>query len=160
MDDSKPRLLDEQGKPLADPLVSLGFRFDAKSKVWRRVVRFHKNMPSNTHRKTVADEAGLSEDALQAWEEAIVIATVEVSSDDPAALLAVVDGHPVHLDPLRKWAFQYFPQSKIWRRTRSHRNEVSREDIAKKVGVPEALVEAWESAADKNWATKQVDATQ
>jgi hypothetical protein len=62
-------------------------------------------------------------------------------------LLEVKNGRPVYRDPLVRFGFCYYPSRGYWRRARSHRDEVTRSAVAKRIGVPEDVLAAWEEAA-------------
>jgi len=56
------------------------------------------------------------------------------------------DGTVCHLQPFTAWRFAYYPASRVWRFTRSHREEVTVMKVAKRVGVSVALIQRWEKA--------------
>lgn len=135
----------ENGPVNHDPLTAWGFRFYPATGHWRRIQKFHERLPLRVSRAAIAREVQVPEQVIATWEA--TMRTAAVRQDQSAAeLLQVGPGGPVNLDPLARWQLRYYPQSKLWRRTRSHRNEVSREDVARKVGVSEDLLAAWESA--------------
>jgi hypothetical protein len=144
---------DSTGKVAKHPLEAMGFRFDAKNKTWRTVTRFHDSLPKNVTRCRVATEVGVSEQLLEDWEKAICDQDAsEAVGNDPVDLLRV-DQPQLNKDPLSAWQLRYYPQSKVWRRTRSHRNEVSRLEVARKIGVPEDLILKWELAMNSEWSS-------
>jgi hypothetical protein len=146
--------LDSEGKLNRNPLEPLGFRFDAKSKSWRTVTRFHSNLPKNISRNNVASAIGIDESLIEKWEKAVSFESREPNSiTDTKSLLSVDHGAVLNLDPLSSWQLRYYPQSKTWRRTRSHRNEVTRAEVARKVGVPEELITLWEQAMNARWSS-------
>ncbi len=69
-----------------------------------------------------------------------------LSTDAGSRLIARVDGSPLE-QPLEPWRILYFIRSRRWRRARAAREELSRAQVAKEVGVTESLLEAWEVAA-------------
>jgi DNA-binding transcriptional regulator YiaG len=93
----------------------------------------------------VAEEVGTTEDMLKVWEQA-VRAKVLPEMEDAVELLKVDANGPVNLDPLAQWQLRFYPDSARWRRTRSHRDEVPRSAVAKKVGVSEEVLAEWEKA--------------
>jgi hypothetical protein len=93
----------------------------------------------------VSQEVGVAQEILKAWEEALKTKVLP-KMDDAAELLRVDANGPISLDPLAKWQLRFYPESGRWRRTRSNRDEVPRSAVAKKVGVTEDVLAAWETA--------------
>jgi hypothetical protein len=128
-----------------DPLAGWALRFAPKTNHWTRYSLRKVGLPRPLSRATVAQEVGATEDALKAWEEALK-AKVLPRMDDAAELLKVDANGLIILDPLAKWQLRFYPESGRWRRTRSNRDEVPRLAVARKVGVAEDILVAWEAA--------------
>jgi len=152
--------VDPGGEVNPDPLVEWHFRFSPRGNRWTRISyyskgNFRRGLPRVVSRSTVAQEVGVSEEVIAAWQ--VALTSMESSNDKPTAksLLAVGVNGPINKNPLTDWNFEFFPQSGVWRRTRAQRNEVSRGAVAKKVGVTEDLIRKWEEAAIALWESEQ-----
>ncbi len=139
-----------------DPLVEWHFRFNLRGNRWTRASLYTKGsyrrgLPRVVSRATVAEEVGVPEEAVAAWQAAFT--SSEGSSDDATAesKLAIGPDGPINKSPLVDWQFEFFPQSGVWRRTRGQRSEVSRRAVARKVGVSEDLIQKWEEAKTASW---------
>lgn len=128
------------------PLSDWRFRYYPDRRHWRRIAQYSSRLPRIVSRSTIADELGIEEAAILAWERALSSLRCDSMSRNAESLLTVVDGVPVSRDPLVAWRLRYFPEGRRWRRTRSHREEVSRCRVAREVGVREELIELWEEA--------------
>jgi hypothetical protein len=135
------------GRPLLiNPLQSESIRFNPILKLWRLYVL---DPPNGVYVKTIERSKilcryGVSEADLTTWETAFLKAGF---APCPFAHLDVGDDGAVLLEqPLQSWNYAYYPSSRLWRRTRSHRDEVSPDKVAKRVGVPLPLIRRWEVA--------------
>ncbi len=142
-----------------DPLIEWHFRFSRRGNRWTRVSfyskgSFRRGLPRVVSRVTVAQEVGVPEEAIAAWQAAFMAS--ERSEDDATAesKLSVGSDAPIDTNPLAGWHFEFFPQSGVWRRTRGQRAEVSRGAVAKKVGVSEDMIEQWEDARIALWQSE------
>jgi DNA-binding XRE family transcriptional regulator len=142
-----------------EPLESFGYRFEPKKGAWQILAKFNKSLPKSIMRSSLAKEIGVPEQVIVDWEQAMlkIKITGNPTQLDAIELLRVGENGEINSDPLGKWAVRYYPQSKVWRRTRSHRNEVSRLEVAKKVGVAEEIIAAWEMAANAKWERDNVN---
>lgn len=96
-------------------------------------------------REEVAAAVGVSIDALVTWEAAVqTVANVE--QPGPAQAIRIDSGGKANPEALHKWGFQFFPGSNTWRRARASRNEVSRAQVARRLGVSEEDLLRWEEA--------------
>ncbi len=76
---------------------------------------------------------------------------------DAADLLKIDEHGRLNRDPLSKWRFRFYPESGRWRRISASRKEVSRQEVAKRVGVAEEVLKDWESAVMKLLYSKGVE---
>jgi hypothetical protein len=129
-----------------DPLVALGLRFYSKTGHWRRIGSFHKHLPTRVSRRLVSEEIGLPESVIEAWENAVKAGNTQ-GTDDVSELLRICPSGVAHSQPLQHLGFCFYPQSRVWRRARAARDEVTREQVAKRIGVTEEVLLAWELAA-------------
>jgi len=141
------------------PLIEWQFRFNRRGNRWTRVSfysqgSFRRGLPRVVSRSTVAEEVGVPEQAIAAWQAAFTAS--ECSKDDATAESKLSVGSDASIDtsPLADWHLEFFPQSKVWRRTRGQRAEVSRGAVAKKVGVFEDVIEKWEEARIALWKSE------
>lgn len=142
-----------------DPLIEWHFRFSRRGNRWTRVSlyskgSFRRGLPRVVSRSTVAEEVGVPEEAIAAWQAAFT--ATERSEDHATAEFKLSVGSEAAIDtnPLAHWHFEFFPQSGIWRRTRGQRAQVSRQAVAKKVGVSEDVIEKWEAARVALWESE------
>lgn len=139
------------GEVNPDPLVEWRFRFSPRAKRWTRISRyakgsFRRGLPRVVSQAKVAEEVGVPEQVLADWQAALIASKSGTDGTSPESKLAIGPDGPIHRSPLVDWHFEFFPRSGVWRRTRGQRSEVSRQSVAKKVGVSEELIEQWEKA--------------
>ena len=136
-------LLDEQ------PLEFANIRFNVATMTWRQAAKYTEGgLPRIISREEISKQHGVDVDVIRAWEMANVGPGSVPTADEMLSIGE--DGAPMYKDPLRKWKLVYFPDSGIWRRATSHRDEVSREHVAKKSGADLALIEVWENARNSS----------
>lgn len=130
----------------AQPLEARGIRWDKLSLCWRRSIGGREGMSYKIKRKSVSQLLAIPEATLANWEASYARqwAAIQVSSAT-AALAVGEDGSCIN-DPLVGWGIRYYPQSQTWRRARAARDELSREKVAKAVGVSVDAILAWERA--------------
>jgi len=144
------------GEVNPDPLAEWHFRFNRPGNRWTRVTLYSKGsyrrgLPRVVSRSAVAEEVGVPEEAIAAWQAAITSSESAARAVTPESRFAIGPNGPINKNPLLDWQFEFFPQSGAWRRTRGQRSEVTRSKVAKKVGVSEDLIEKWEKAAIASW---------
>jgi DNA-binding transcriptional regulator YiaG len=146
VNDQVARLQAEPLQPgLEQPLADSGFRFDPRARCWRRIVKFHKKMPPRISRAAIARELGIPEEAIANWEQRAHGAANDADRSAADLIAPQADGR-VNTDPFCSWGLRFYPSSGAWRRTRADRNEVDREVVARKVGLPVASIIAWEDS--------------
>jgi hypothetical protein len=144
------------GEMNPDPLVEWNFRFNRRGNRWMRISiyskgSFRRGLPRVVSRSTVAEEVGVPEEAIAAWQVAFTSSGSSRNSSSLESRLAIGPDGPIDQKPLVDWSFEFFPQSGVWRRTRGQRSEVSRRAVASKVGVSEDLIRRWEEAMIASW---------
>lgn len=149
------------GEVNSDPLLEWHFRFSHRGNRWTRVSfyskgNFRRGLPRVVSRSTVAQEVDIPEEAIAAWQAAFTAAGRTNNDVTAESKLSVGSDEPIDTNPLAEWHFEFFPQSKVWRRTRGQRAEVSRRAVAKKVGVSEEVIEEWEEARIALWSSETV----
>lgn len=137
--------LDKTVSTCLKELDERGIYFNSSMRLWRRVkpstcdgvVRV-----STITRFVVVDSLSDKLVSLETLEEACERAPPSVYE-----LLDVKDdGTACHLQPLTAWRFAYYPASRVWRFTRSHRDEVAATKVAKRLGVSVGMIRRWEEA--------------
>ena len=136
------------------PLLAWNFRFHVQTRQWKKVGVRHNRMPRNVKRSVVAQETGIPEENLLNWESAVIREPGGEGEGDPSQRLKVLAGEEIAQNPLLPWGFEFFPASNTWRRARASRNEVSRSQVAKKVGVTEEQLVTWETAITQDFQRK------
>ena len=144
------------GQVNPEPLVEWNFRFSRRANRWTRISyysrgSYRRGLPRVVARSTVAQEVGVPEEAIARWQAAFMAAERARDVASAQSRLAVGADGSIDPHPLTMWNLDFFPQSRVWRRTRGQRNEVSRSVVAKKVGVCEDLIKRWEQAAIALW---------
>ena len=89
---------------------------------------------------------------IEAWEKAVNAGDTR-GEGNLGRLLQVGPGGVTNSQPLHRWGFCFYPLSRVWRRARAARDEVTREQVAKRVGVTEETLVAWELAACEGFKT-------
>lgn len=151
MTDTENNLADRfavvDGRPaIRNPLERENIRFNHLLNQWRlySLESTDAITVQAVDRTEILEKGGISAEALARWEQACVAAGVPPCPF--GALDLRDDGTVLSGQPLLAWNYAYYPTSRLWRRTRSHRDEVPPEKMAKRVGVPLALIRRWEAA--------------
>lgn len=142
--------LDAEGRPLhQQPLDDRGIRFNAATGTWRERGGLSRGkMPRVISRGKIAASVGVIETIIQRWEEAAKPACkTTLRPDDLIAIDS--SGSPVNREPFVSFGLAFYPNSSTWRRTRADRAEVTRAFVAKKTGLSEKQIAAWEDAVRK-----------
>jgi hypothetical protein len=142
------RLDIKDGAPVhVSPLSEHGIYFNTAMREWRLIKCSTSKELADVTTVARSDIAALciaTLPAVEAWEEALLKTSPTLSVFE---LLDVKeDGTVYHLQPLVAWRFAYYPASRLWRFTRSHRDEAPIAKVAKRVGVSVALIRTWEDA--------------
>ena len=146
MNDQVARLQAEPLQPgLEQPLADSGFRFDPRTRCWRRIVKFHQKMPLIISRAAIARELGIPEEAIADWEKRVSGITDDANRSAADLIAPQADGR-VNADPFCSWGLRFYPSSGVWRRSRADRNEVDRDVVSRKVGLPVAAIITWEDS--------------
>lgn len=138
----------KDGAPVnALPLSAHGIYYNTAMREWRQIELSADNglvTVTTLARSGVAALCTTTVPAVEAWEEALL------RTSPPPSVFELLDvkedGTVFHLQPLMAWRFAYYPASRLWRFTRSHRDEVPISKVAKRVGVCVALIRTWEEA--------------
>lgn len=138
----------------AQPLAALKINFNPTTKTWRKAARFKRGgLPRIVARAEIARELEIDEQLLIDWERHVIQQNAGPSAEESLAVNE--DGSVVNEDPLQRWKYRFHCESNVWRRATSHRNEVSRAEVARKVGICEDLIARWENARRSGVAKEQ-----